>query len=74
MPYFKFHVAAQTHLSHLITETQKITAKDDFEENSSSSSSSNEPKTLYSYYDGGKEEIWVTEMKERTAKIRSRIY
>lgn len=74
LPYFKFHVAAQIHLSYLITETQKIAAKDDWESLSSTSSSSDEPRTLYSYYDEGKEEIWVTEMKERTSKIRGRIY
>lgn len=77
--YFKFHVAAQIHLSHLICETQKIKVNDDFISSTTTSTSSSydierSDKTLYSYYDEGKEEIWVSEMKERTSKIRNRIY
>ncbi|MEB3701890.1 hypothetical protein Bealeia1_00959 [Candidatus Bealeia paramacronuclearis] len=64
-PYYKFHVAAQTHLAHLIKKTEERTARD---------KGGQKIISLYKYYDDGKQEAWVGAMKKRTLAYRAEIY
>lgn len=65
-PLFQFHVAAQTHLGHLIYATERRT------EPARKKPHAQEP--LYKYYDDGKIEPWVSELKQRTLARRKAIY
>ena len=65
-PLFQFHVAAQTHLGHLIHETQKRSAP--------AKKKPRTPISLYTYYDEGKTEPWVQALQRRTRDNRKATY